>query len=149
LEADTGVSPTEEEQMEQSTAPATTSKRNHWIGRILSGIGILFLVFDSVIHLLVVPPVVDTFNQLGFPLDFAFSLGLLELVCLTLYALPRTSVFGAILLTGYLGGAVAIQLRIHAPIFSTAMFPIYVGVLVWGGLFLRDGTLRALIPFRH
>ena len=135
--------------MEPTAAPGATSKRNLWIGRFLSGIGILFLVFDSVIHLLVIPPVVDAFNQLGLPLDFAFSLGLLELVCLTMYALPRTSVFGAILLTGYLGGAAAIQLRIHAPLFSTAMFPIYVGLLVWGGLFLRDGTLRALIPFRH
>lgn len=135
--------------MEPVTASDTTSKRNLRVGWILSGIGILFLLFDSVIHLLVISPVVDTFNQLGFPLDFAFSLGLLELVCIILYALPRTSVFGAVLLTGYLGGAVAIQLRIHAPLFSTSMFPIYVGVLVWGGLFLRDATLRALIPFRH
>ena len=135
--------------MEPVTASDTTSKRNLRVGWILSGIGILFLLFDSVIHLLVISPVVDTFNQLGFPLDFAFSLGLLELVCTILYALPRTSVFGAVLLTGYLGGAVAIQLRIHAPLFSTSMFPIYVGVLVWGGLFLRDATLRALIPFRH
>ncbi len=108
----------------------------------------LFLLFDSVIHLMVIAPVVESFNQLGFPVSLALPLGIIEIVCLALYVVPRTSIFGAILLTGYLGGAIATQVRIAAPLLSTALFPIYVGVLVWGGLYLRDDRLRALIPLQ-
>jgi hypothetical protein len=97
---------------------------------------------------MVIPPVVESFNQLGYPVDLAVTLGIIELICLITYVIPRTSVLGAILLTGYLGGAVAIQLRIGAPLFSTALFPIYIGILVWEGLYLRDDRLRALVPGR-
>ena len=115
----------------------------------MSALAVLFLLFDSVIHILKIEPVVESFTQLGYPVSLAVGLGILELVCLILYVLPRTSVLGAILLTGYLGGAVAVQVRVGAPFFSHALFPVYLGVLLWGGLFLRDDRLRALIPLRR
>ena len=124
------------------------SKAKLWTAHILKGIAILFLLFDSVIHLMLIAPVVDSFHQLGLPVELAVTLGLIELTCLLLYSIPRTSIFGAILLTGYLGGAIAIQFRIQAPILSTTLFPIYVGILLWGGIFLVDEKLQALIPFR-
>ena len=127
----------------------TVPKSRLWTSRILGTIAVLFLLFDGVIHLMVIAPVVEAFNQLGLPLSLAFGIGIIEILCLVLYVVPSTSVFGVILLTGYLGGAVAIQLRIGAPLLSTALFPIYVGVLVWGALYLRDRKLRALVPFRQ
>ncbi len=134
--------------MESTTQTIAVSKARRWTARILSSLAILFLLFDSVIHLMVIAPVVESFNQLGFPVSLALPLGIIEIVCLALYVVPRTSIFGAILLTGYLGGAIATQVRIGAPLLSTALFPIYVGVLVWGGLYLRDDRLRALIPLQ-
>lgn len=132
--------------METPAQSPPTSKAKLWTGRILGGVAILFMLFDSVIHLMVIQPVVDSFNQLGYPVELAVTLGVIELVCLVVYVVPRTSIFGAVLLTGYLGGAVAMQLRIHAPLFSTALFPIYIGLLAWGGLYLRSNRLRGLIP---
>jgi len=92
---------------------------------------------------------VEAFAQLGYPVSLAFSIGILELMCLVVYVIPRTSILGAILLTGYLGGAVASNVRIDTPLFTHVLFPIYVGVFIWGGLFLRDDRLRALIPLRN
>lgn len=129
--------------------PVHASKAKQWSVWILSGLAIVFLLFDSVIHVLVVPPVVEAMNHLGYPVDLALSLGITELVCLALYVIPRTSVLGAILLTGYLGGAVATQLRIAAPLFSTALFPVYVGILIWVGLFLREHRLHSILPLRR
>jgi hypothetical protein len=117
-----------------------------WGGRILSGLMIAFLVFDAVIHLVRIAPVVEAFGQLGVPLSFAVPLGLIELVSIALYVYPRTSILGAILLTAYLGGAVVMQLRVGNSLFGEALFPIYVGVLLWGGLWLREARLRAQIP---
>ncbi len=134
--------------MQSNIQTAVVSKKMLWTGRILSGLAILFLLFDSVIHLMVIAPVVESFNQLGYPVDLAVTLGIIELVCLVIYVIPRSSIFGAILLTGYLGGAVATQVRIGTPLLSTALFPIYVGVLIGGGLYLRDDRLRTLIPLR-
>ena len=131
---------------ESPTAPV--SKQWLWAGRIMGGVVVLFLLFDSVIHLLRIAPVVAAFAQLGYPVSVARALGVLELVCVVLYLIPRTSVLGAILLAGYLGGAVATQLRIDSPLFSTVLFPVYVGVILWGALYLRDDRLRALIPLR-
>jgi len=108
---------------------------------------VLFLLFDAVIHILKIAPVVQAFSQLGYPLSTAVGLGVVEIVCVVLYVVPRTSVLGAILLTGYLGGATATQLRIGAPAFPL-LFPVIVGVLIWGALLLRDGRLRALLPLR-
>ena len=123
--------------------------RRSWAGVVLSVLPVLFMLFDSVIHLMVIPPVVESFTQLGYPVSTARTLGVIELGCIILYLIPRTSVLGAILLTGYLGGAVATNLRVGSPLFSHTLFPVYVGVLAWGGLFLRDERVRALIPVRR
>jgi hypothetical protein len=109
---------------------------------------VLFLLFDSAIKLMVIDPVVESFGQLGYPVSVSVGIGLLELVCLVLYVIPRTSVLGAILLTGYLGGAVATHVRVGSPMLTHVLFPIYVAALVWGGLFLREARLRALVPLR-
>jgi hypothetical protein len=116
-------------------------------GRILSGIVIAFMVFDGVLHMTKVAPVVDAFAKLGWPIGLAVTLAIVELVCTTLYAYPRTSILGAILLTGYLGGAVATHLRVGSSLFGETLFPVYVGILMWGGLYGREVRLRALIPF--
>ena len=108
----------------------------------------MFLLFDCVVKLVKIQPVVESFAQLGYPDSLARGIGLLELACLALYVVPRTAVLGAILLTGFLGGAISTHLRIGDPLFSHVLFPAYVGILVWSGLFLRDDTLRALIPLR-
>jgi hypothetical protein len=117
-----------------------------WAGRVLSALSVLFLLFDAGGHLLMPAPVVDAFTRLAYPASLGPVLGIVELICVVLYAIPRTSILGAILLTGYLGGAVATHLRVRDPLFDT-LFPIIFGVLVWAGLFLRDARVRALIPF--
>ena len=119
------------------------------VGQVVSGLVAAFLLFDAVIHVLRVDPVVEGFQALGFPVEMAVGIGLIELICVALYVVPRTAVLGAILLTGYLGGAVSAQLRIEAPLLSTLLFPVYVGVLVWAGLYLRDSEVRALVPLRR
>ncbi len=119
-----------------------------WTGRIISALAVLFMLFDGVIKLIKIAPVVESFAQLGFPDSLARGIGILELVCLAVYVIPRTSILGAILLTGYLGGAVASKVRIDDPLFSQVLFPIYVGLLVWAGLFLREDRLHALMPLR-
>ena len=135
--------------MASTTPPLAISNRSLWPGRVLSALAALFLLFDGVIHVLKITPVVEAFAQLGYPLGVAVTLGIIEIVCVILYLIPRTSVFGAILLTGYLGGAVATQVRVGAPLFSTTLFPIYVALVIWGGLYLRDDVVRALIPLRR
>lgn len=134
--------------VQSGTAPTRRSTAMVRAGYVISALVALFLLFDAVIHILQIDPVVDSFTELGFPLGTAVGIGVLELVCLVLYVIPRTSVLGAVLLTGYLGGAVAAQVRIDAPLFSTLLFPVYVGMLVWVGLYLRDSRLRALVPLR-
>ena len=118
-------------------------------GRILSGIAVLFLLLDGIAKLLQVQPVIDGTLQLGYPRDIVFSLGVILLTCLLAYVVPRTSVLGALLLTGYLGGAVATHARLEPPLFSHTLFPIYVGLFIWGGLVLRDERLRAFLPVRR
>ena len=123
-------------------------KKTAWAGRILCALAALFMTLDGVSHLVkpVPGPVIDAFARLGFPLSLSVELGGIALACVALYVIPRTSILGAILLTGYLGGAVAIHLRVRDPLFDT-IFPILIGALVWGGLYLLDQRLRALIPF--
>jgi hypothetical protein len=134
----------------QSDIPGSSiSSSSLWAGRILSGLAALFMIFDGVIHVLKISPVVEGFAQLGFPLSVAVPLGIVEVVCVALYLYPRTSVLGAILLTGYLGGAIATQVRVAAPLLSTTLFPVYIALLVWGGLYLRDDRVRAMIPLRR
>jgi hypothetical protein len=126
--------------------PASPSRL--WSGRVLTTLPVLFLIFDSVIKLIRIDPVVDSFTQLGYNPNLSLTIGLIETLCLVLYIVPRTSVLGALLLTGYLGGAVATHLRIGSPIPSHVLFPIYVGALLWAGLFLREDRLLALLPLR-
>jgi len=125
------------------------SKGRLWAGRVLSGIAVLFLLFDATIHLLKPEAVVKGFADLGYPIGVSLPLAIIELVCIVLYLIPRTSIFGAVLLTGYLGGAIAAQLRVGAPLFSTLLFPIYVALFLWGGLYLRDPVVRAFMPVRR
>jgi len=134
--------------MQSAIQPGTVSRKSLWAGRIITGLVAAFLLFDAVIHLMKPAPVVEGFAKLGFPLRFAIPLGIIELVCVLMYLIPRTSIFGAILLTGYLGGAIAIQLPTGNPFFGEVLFPVYIGVFLWGGIYLRDERLRALVPLR-
>ena len=120
-----------------------------WTGRVLSGLAIAFLLFDSVLKVLQLPAAVEGTVQLGYPESVIVVIGVIELVCLVLYATPRTAVLGAILLTGYLGGAIATHVRIDSPLFTHTLFPIYVAALIWGGIFLREHRLRDLVPLRR
>jgi DoxX-like family len=122
------------------------SKAALWTGRVITGLVTAFLIFDGSIHLTKIAPVVQGFAELGFPLRLGVSLGIIELICIALYVCPRTSVLGALFLTGYLGGAVAVQLRVGHPLFAETLFPVYVAVLLWGGLYLRDRRVRAVVP---
>jgi hypothetical protein len=133
----------EETNMTSDTRTQTGSKGSRWAGRILSGLAVLFLTWDGTIKLLALAPVVESFIRLGYPVSVSTSIGILELVCLALYVIPRTSVLGAVMLTGFLGGAIATHVRVEDPLFSHTLFPIYVSLLVWGGLWLRDERLRA------
>jgi len=120
-----------------------------WTGRALSGVIVLFMIFDGVIKLPPLDIVTQTMVPLGWPADanVARVLGVIGLISTALYALPRTSVLGAILLTAYMGGAIATNLRVDNPLFSHTLFGVYLGVILWGGLYLRDPRMRALIPF--
>lgn len=120
-----------------------------WTGRVLSGLVIVFLVFDGVIKLIPLDVVIETSKQLGIPTDLAFTLGVLTLVCVILYAIPQTSILGAVLLTGYLGGAMYVHLRAGSPLFSHTLFGVYLGLMIWGGLYLRDERLRLIFPWRR
>ena len=137
----------------QSMAPRSqTHGQSNWgklIGWGMSGLMIAFLLFDSISKLVLEHHVVEATTQIGYPLDVIRPLGVICLACTLLYAIPRTSILGAILLTGYLGGAIASKVRIEDPMFSSVLFGAYFGILVWGGLYLRDDRLRSLIPFRQ
>lgn len=130
-----------------TSQPATVLKMSVWTGRALSAFAILFLAFDTVIKVLNLAPAVEATTQLGYPAHLVATIGLIQLVCLAVYALPRTALLGAVLLTGYLGGALATQLRVEAPLFSL-VFPLLVGAMVWGGLVLRNKELRDLLLSR-
>jgi len=138
----------EEKFMSSDSGAVAVSKKSLWAGRILSGLIVFFLIPDAIIKFIKPAPVVDAFAHLGLPLSSSVTLGILLLTCTVLYAIPRTSVLGAILLTAYLGGAVATHLRVGDPLFSHILFPTYLGILLWLGLYLREERLRALIPLR-
>ncbi|HKX26786.1 MAG TPA: DoxX family protein [Blastocatellia bacterium] len=125
----------------------TRNAKQIWAGRIVSALPALFLIVDSVMKLLKLPVVVETTVKLGYPESVIVGLGIVLLVSTILYLVPQTAVLGAILLTGYLGGACATHVRVEAPWFPI-LFPVVVGVLLWGGLYLRDDRVRALIPLR-
>lgn len=119
------------------------------LGWAITGLTILFLLFDSISKLALEQHVVAATAAIGYPLGSIRPLGIICLACTVLYAIPRTSILGAILLTGYLGGAVASKIRVEDPLFSSVLFGVYFGVFVWGGLYLRNERLRALIPLRR
>lgn len=116
---------------------------------VLTTIVALFLTFDTVLKVLQLEPAVKATTDLGYPAAKVLPIGIVELVCLALYLLPQTSVLGAILLTGYLGGAIATHVRAASPMFSHTLFPLYVALMLWGGLYLRDPRLAGLLPFRR
>jgi len=120
-------------------------------GRALSGVVILFLLLDGGMKLLPLPIVTETMDKMGWGAsdNLARGLGLITIVCTVLYAVPPTSILGAILLTGYLGGAIASHVRIDSPLFTHTLFGLYLGLMVWGGLWLRDAGLRSRLPFRR
>jgi len=129
--------------------PAAASPRAMlWAGRILTALAVLFMIFDIAIKLVDLPVVRDTLVQLGYPPDLGRTIGVIELVCLALYLVPRTSVLGAVLFTGVMGGAIATHMRVGDPLVSHTLFGVYLGAALWGGLWLRDARLRAIFPFR-
>lgn len=130
--------------MQASAIPATSSGQL-WTGRILSSLVVLFLAFDGVIKFIKPAPVLEAFRHLALPEPLAPVFGALLLLCTLLYAWPRTAALGAVLLTGYLGGAVSIHLRAGDPLFSHVLFPVYLGAIAWAGLLLRVYRLRALL----
>ncbi|HMH71533.1 MAG TPA: DoxX family protein [Bradyrhizobium sp.] len=131
------------------TAPV--SKPARWTGRVLSGLVVVFLLFDGAVKLVPWPIVTETMDRMGYGSSesLARTLGVITVACTVLYAIPPTSILGAILLTGYLGGAMASHVRIGSPLFTHTLFGLYLGLMVWGGLWLRDGSLRDLIPWRR
>ena len=136
--------------MTQTTSPAGAapepiSRAARVTGRILSGLAVLFLTFDAGIKLLRLPVAVDGTTQLGYPAAVVLPIGLIATVLLILYVIPRTAVLGAILWTGYLGGAIATHVRLGNPLLTHVLFPIYVAVFIWAGLWLRDQRVRALL----
>jgi hypothetical protein len=126
-------------------AIASSSKTALWAGHILSGVIVFFLLFDSALKLMKAPAAIQGTAQLGFQPNVLAGLGITLLCSVLLYAIPRTSVLGAILLTGYLGGAVATQVRVNNPLFSYTLAPVYLGILIWLALYLRLPRLRAVL----
>ena len=116
-----------------------------WSGHVITGLAVLFLLFDISVKLLVNEAAVQSTADLGWPAHHLLTLGVIEIACLVVYLIPRTAPLGAILWTGYLGGAIATHLRLDNPLFSHILFPIYIAALLWGGLFLRDARVRALL----
>jgi hypothetical protein len=127
---------------------AGVSKGQLWTGRVLTGLSVAFLLFDATLKVLRRAPAVEGTIALGYPASTVLGIGLAELACVALYVVPRTSFLGAILLTGYLGGAIATHVRVGNPLFSHVLFPVYVALLIWGGLYLRDERVRALVSVR-
>jgi len=116
----------------------------------MSGLAILFLLFDAILKFVNPPAVVQTtVNELGYAQHHIFVLGVLGLAVTILYMIPQTSILGAVLLTGFLGGAIATHLRVDNPLFSHLLFPVYIGILVWGGIWLRDERLIKIFPFKN
>jgi hypothetical protein len=126
----------------------SSAKKRSIAGYVLTGLVAAFLTFDTVMKLLQLAPAVQGTTELGYPAGTVVAIGAIELVCLVLYLVPRTSVLGALVLTGYLGGAIATHVRVGSPLPTHTLFPIYVALMVWGGLYLRESRLRDLLPFR-
>jgi hypothetical protein len=124
----------------------TPSKGRRVTGWVLTGLATAFLLFDTALHVGREAHAVAAFDELGWPQHLLVTVGLIEAACLLLYLVPQTSVLGAVLLTGYFGGAIATNLRVEKPLLSTVLFPVYLALFVWGGLWLRSPRLQALFP---
>jgi hypothetical protein len=137
--------------MQTDTSVTPPSKAALWTGRVLSALVILFLLFDASLKLVAPPIVPQTMEELGFSGSIALArgLGVMILACTALYATPKTSLLGAILLTGLFGGAMATHLRVGSPVFSHFLFGFYLGLMTWGGLYLRDPRLRSMLRWRR
>lgn len=139
--------------MDSTLTYTAAAERSHgrgtvWTGRIISGLVIAFLLFDSITKLMKVDAVVKASEQMGYPVSLLSIVGTILLACVVLYVVPRTSIWGAVLLTGYLGGAVEVNLRAGTPLFSNILFPVYFGILVWAGLYLRSRRVREFFSLR-
>ena len=132
-----------------SSTSGSSGTRGPVIGIVLTVLVTLFLTFDTVLKVMAMAPAVQGTTELGYPAATVTWIGVIELVCLALYLAPRTAVLGAVLLTGYLGGAVATHVRVGNPLLSHTLFPLYVAAMLWGGLYLRERRLHALLPFRR
>lgn len=128
-----------------TTTPLATGRMATWTARVAAGLGVAFLTFDTVLKLLQLAPAVEGTTDLGFPAGAVLWIGLVELACLILYLVPRTALIGAILWTGYLGGAIATHVRLESPLLSHTLFPLYVAVLLWLPLWIRDARVRVLV----
>lgn len=128
--------------------PAARSRPMAWAGWTLTGLFALFMTFDIAIKLVDLQVVRDTLATLGYPPHLGRTIGVIELVCLALYLNPRTATLGAMLFTAVMGGAIASHLRLDNPLFSHTLFGVYLGLAMWGGLWLRDARLRSLFPVR-
>ncbi|MGC1459488.1 MAG: DoxX family protein [Steroidobacteraceae bacterium] len=135
--------------MSPNTESVASSKVPTRIGWTLSILAIAFMLFDAGGKLALESHVVDATTKIGYPVDAIRPIGVIALLCTILYAVPRTAILGAVLLTGFYGGAVASKVRIEDPLFSSILFGVYFGLIAWGGLYLRDERLRALFPFRR
>ena len=131
-----------------SEPQVSATKRQRWAGRIMSGLGVAFLLMDGVMKLFKPAVVREAFARLGYPESEIIGVGVLLLMCTGLYLIPRASILGALLLTGYLGGAVATHVRVGDPLLSHVLFPTYIAALLWVGLYLREPRLRALVPLK-
>ena len=131
--------------LNESMISTTNSKAMLWTSRIMSGLVILFMLADSIFKFVQPAEVVQGTVDLGFANHHIATLGILGLISILLYAIPRTAILGAILLTGYFGGAIATHLRLDNPLFSHILFPVYLGILAWGGLWLRDERVRNML----
>ena len=131
-----------------ASRPRNRASKGVIAGRVLSGIAIAFLAADAFFKIFPVKAVIEGTQQLGYPVETIVPIGITLMTCVILYAIPATSVFGAVLLTGYLGGAIATHVRVENPLFSHVLFPVYVALLLWGGLYLRESRLAALLPSR-
>lgn len=129
----------------ETAATPAVGRTAYWTGWVLSGLLIAFLLFDAGLKLLQLDVVNETMTQLGWPVEYSRMLGIITLICVVLYAYPRTAVLGAILMTAYLGGAMATHVRVGSPLFSHVLFSVYLGLFLWGGLYLRDARVRAVM----
>ena len=135
--------------LQQAARPSSLRPSVRWTGRVLAGLPLLFLTWDAAMKLAAVPQVIEASAKLGFGRNSLTCLGIIELLAVVLTAVSRTRALGALLLTAYLGGAVAIHVQRSDPLFTHLLFPVYFGIMIWGGLCLLDPRVRAVSPFER